>query len=56
MGFLNPWLYTVGVKGLNDIVRGNNPGCGTSGFDASEGWDPVTYVLPFFFLPLSILR
>ncbi|KAF9645510.1 subtilisin-like protein [Thelephora ganbajun] len=42
LGFLNPWLYTEGFKGLNDIVSGNNPGCGTDGFKAVKGWDPVT--------------
>ena len=42
LGFLNPWLYSEGYKGLNDIVGGNNPGCGTSGFEAVKGWDPVT--------------
>ena len=42
LGFLNPWLYSGGYKGLNDIVGGNNPGCGTPGFTAIKGWDPVT--------------
>jgi len=42
LGFLNPWLYTTGFNGLNDIVGGNNPGCGTAGFTAVKGWDPVT--------------
>ena len=42
LGFLNPWLYTKGFNGLNDIVGGNNPGCGTDGFTAVKGWDPVT--------------
>ena len=42
LGFLNPWLYSVGYKGLNDIVSGTNPGCGTQGFQAIQGWDPVT--------------
>ena len=27
---------------LDDIVGGSNPACGTDGFDAAEGWDPVT--------------
>ena len=27
---------------LNDITNGTNPGCGTEGFEAVEGWDPVT--------------
>ncbi|KAF9557591.1 hypothetical protein EC968_007539 [Mortierella alpina] len=41
MGFLNPLLYSY-PHALNDIVLGNNPGCGTKGFDAVAGWDPVT--------------
>ncbi|KAF9512132.1 hypothetical protein BS47DRAFT_1394555 [Hydnum rufescens UP504] len=32
LGFLNPWLYSTGYQGLNDITSGNNPGCGTKGF------------------------
>lgn len=27
---------------FTDITAGNNPGCGSSGFTAAEGWDPVT--------------
>jgi hypothetical protein len=27
---------------LNNVSSGSNPGCGTSGFSAVEGWDPVT--------------
>ncbi|QRV73000.1 tripeptidyl-peptidase I [Ceratobasidium sp. AG-Ba] len=42
LGFLNPLLYTLGRFGLNDITKGNNPGCNTPGFNATEGWDPVT--------------
>ena len=44
LGFLNPWLYSNQVrihKGLKDIVQGSNPGCGTTGFEARVGWDPV---------------
>ncbi|KAJ3741833.1 subtilisin-like protein [Lentinula detonsa] len=41
LGFLNPWLY-ANPQAFNDITSGNNPGCGTEGFSASEGWDPVT--------------
>ncbi|SPO00049.1 related to serine protease [Cephalotrichum gorgonifer] len=41
VGFVNPVLYAnPGV--LNDIRFGRNPGCGTDGFRAREGWDPVT--------------
>ncbi|KAF9344962.1 hypothetical protein BGX26_003701 [Mortierella sp. AD094] len=42
LGFLNPWLYAQGKHMLNDILLGNNPGCGTEGFQAAKGWDPVT--------------
>ncbi|KIM60332.1 hypothetical protein SCLCIDRAFT_26677 [Scleroderma citrinum Foug A] len=42
LGFLNPWLYSTGFKAMNDITEGNNPGCGTQGFHAAEGWDAVT--------------
>ncbi|KAH8994722.1 subtilisin-like protein [Lactarius hatsudake] len=42
LGFLNPWLYGRGFQGLNDITEGSNPGCGTDGFSAIAGWDPVT--------------
>jgi tripeptidyl-peptidase-1 len=41
LGFLNPWLYLESAV-LNDITTGSNPGCGTSGFPAAAGWDPVT--------------
>ncbi|KAI0134345.1 putative protease S8 tripeptidyl peptidase I [Xylariales sp. AK1849] len=41
VGFVNPVLYeNPGV--LNDITNGTNPGCGTIGFSAVPGWDPVT--------------
>ena len=58
LGFLNPWIYTVGRFGLNDITSGGNTGCtGNSsfggppngspvipnaGFPALKGWDAVT--------------
>jgi tripeptidyl-peptidase-1 len=42
LGFLNPLLYSGGILGFNDITIGNNHGCGTTGFNASVGWDPVT--------------
>ncbi|KAH9040232.1 subtilisin-like protein [Lactarius hengduanensis] len=42
LGFLNPWLYGLGAAGFNDIASGSNPGCGTDGFSAIYGWDPVT--------------
>ena len=41
VGFLNPSLYAnPGI--LNDITAGGNQGCGTAGFTAAAGWDPVT--------------
>lgn len=41
LGFLNPALYAnPGI--MNDITKGGNQGCGTDGFQAVEGWDPVT--------------
>ncbi|KZW04450.1 tripeptidyl peptidase A [Exidia glandulosa HHB12029] len=42
LGFLNPFLYSIGLAGFNDITSGNAPGCGTPGFNATSGWDPVT--------------
>ncbi|KAH9012922.1 subtilisin-like protein [Lactarius hengduanensis] len=42
LGFLNIWLYSVLLPGLNDITSGSNPGCNTDGFSAVPGWDPVT--------------
>ena len=41
LGFLNPWLYGGGREGFVDITSGSNPGCTTTGFTATEGWDPV---------------
>ncbi|KAH8982958.1 subtilisin-like protein [Lactarius akahatsu] len=42
LGFLNPWLYGKGLKGIYDVTKGSNPGCNLGGFSATEGWDPVT--------------
>lgn len=41
IGFLNPTLYQ-NPDAFNDITIGNNSGCGTAGFHAVPGWDPVT--------------
>ena len=41
MGFLNPMLYSSGLTAVDDVVQGSNPGCGTKGFPADQGWDPV---------------
>lgn len=41
IGFVNTALYAnPGV--MTDIKLGNNPGCGTKGFSAVPGWDPLT--------------
>ncbi|KAF8321037.1 tripeptidyl peptidase A [Cantharellus anzutake] len=42
LGFLNPWIYSLKPGVLNDITTGSNPGCGTTGFNATRGWDPAT--------------
>ncbi|KZT44232.1 subtilisin-like protein [Sistotremastrum suecicum HHB10207 ss-3] len=45
VGFINPAVYSSSFKeAFNDIKHGDNPGCGTNGFTAVEGWDPVTGV------------
>ncbi|KAJ3785777.1 family S53 protease-like protein [Lentinula aff. detonsa] len=41
LGFLNPFLY-LNPGAFFDITTGSNPGCGTHGFSAGVGWDPVT--------------
>ena len=41
VGFINPTLY-ANPGALNDITSGGNQGCGTPGFTAVSGWDPVT--------------
>ena len=63
LGFLNPWIYSQGYQGLNDITEGGSAGCtGRSiysglkapyvpyaSWNATEGWDPVTgYGTPDF--------
>ncbi|ORY84175.1 subtilisin-like protein [Leucosporidium creatinivorum] len=43
VGFINPTIYSSLFKaGFHDIVSGGNQGCGTPGFSAVSGWDPVT--------------
>jgi len=42
LGFINPLIYSKASSGFNDITSGSNPGCGTEGFTAVKGWDPVT--------------
>lgn len=41
IGFVNPVLY-ANPQALNDVISGSNPGCGTPGFSAQAGWDPIT--------------
>lgn len=41
VGFVNPTLY-ANPQVFHDITTGNNSGCGTSGFYATAGWDPLT--------------
>ncbi|KAI0630312.1 subtilisin-like protein [Trametes polyzona] len=43
VGWINPMIYSHFFTGVwNDITNGSNPGCGTDGFPAAPGWDPVT--------------
>jgi len=42
LGFINPLIYSKAASGFNDITVGNNPGCGTPGFNATKGWDAIT--------------
>merc|ERR1712187_479667 len=45
MGFLNPFIYQVGMKGtseFNDVKLGTNSAEGPHGFRALPGWDPAT--------------
>ncbi|KAJ7044034.1 peptidase S8/S53 domain-containing protein [Mycena alexandri] len=43
IGFINPAIYSAAFKdAFNDITDGSNPGCGTPGFAAARGYDPVT--------------
>ena len=63
LGFLNPWIYSQGYKGLTDIVDGGSTGCigkdiysglpaplvAYASWNATPGWDPVTgYGTPNF--------
>lgn len=41
VGFVNPVLYAH-PEAFFDVTQGSNPGCGTNGFSAAKGWDPVT--------------
>ena len=53
LGFLNPLLYSNGRgRYLKDVLYGSDPGCGTNGFRAKFGWDPVrsTALVSFFWV------
>ena len=69
LGFLNPFIYKYGYRGLTDIVDGTSKGCtGTdiysglptpfvpgAGWAAVKGWDPVTgYGTPNFPVLLAL--
>ncbi|EME50290.1 hypothetical protein DOTSEDRAFT_68978 [Dothistroma septosporum NZE10] len=41
IGFVNPTAYAH-PEVFNDVTQGGNQGCGTAGFQATAGWDPVT--------------
>lgn len=47
VGFLNPTLYQ-NPDVLNDITTGDNPGCGTDGFSAVEGWVSLPIYLSIY--------
>lgn len=40
IGFINPVAYAH-PEVFNDVTEGTNQGCGTVGFSAAPGWDPV---------------
>ncbi|UKZ75048.1 hypothetical protein TrVFT333_002720 [Trichoderma virens FT-333] len=55
MGFLNPWIYSIGSHAFTDITESKSLGCSgrsviglespvipNAGWDAVPGWDPVT--------------
>ncbi|KAJ6784142.1 hypothetical protein PWT90_04172 [Aphanocladium album] len=50
LGFLNPWIYSVGLEGgFVDVVNGRTTGCNTTGFPAREGWDAASgFGTPWF--------
>ncbi|KAL7901552.1 peptidase S8/S53 domain-containing protein [Trichoderma sp. SZMC 28014] len=55
MGFLNPWIYSIGSRAFTDITQSRSIGCQgqslsglaspvipNAGWSAVKGWDPVT--------------
>ncbi|KAF4633910.1 hypothetical protein G7Y89_g4204 [Cudoniella acicularis] len=56
LGFIHPVLYQH-PEAFNDVLIGNNPGCGSTGFVAAKGWDPVTGLgSPNFPVLLEVLK
>lgn len=41
VGFIHEILYNH-TEIFNDVTSGSNPNCGSTGFLAAEGWDPVS--------------
>jgi len=45
LGFLNPLIYQIAPANanvFNDVIEGENMGCGHGGFPAKKGWDAAT--------------
>ncbi|TQW00051.1 family S53 protease-like protein [Cordyceps javanica] len=43
LGFINPLLYSgSAADAIRDVTSGNNFGCGTDGYYASQGWDAAS--------------
>ena len=55
VGFVHHVLYEH-PEVFNDIVDGNNPGCGTEGFSAVPGWDREYLTYPFHVESVSLIR
>ncbi|KAF8188541.1 tripeptidyl peptidase Sed3 [Mycena galopus ATCC 62051] len=55
MGFLNPFLYSVGLEGMVDITDGFVNGCEQPGFNGTKGWDPASGLGFFDFEKLQSL-
>ncbi|KAI0123235.1 peptidase S8/S53 domain-containing protein [Xylariales sp. AK1849] len=41
VGLVHPVLYAH-PEVFNDITKGSNPGCNSTGFPAAKGWDPIS--------------
>ena len=56
VGFINPVIYR-NPEAFHDITSGGNQGCGTPGYTAVPGWDPVCFPpspFPFLYFTLPI--